>query len=315
MENISYEHPCNSNKDCDSNVCELIYENDKPKGRYCLMNTNNKYTKSCKSNKDCNSGNCEKIYDNDGKYLTRKCVKAPKIDRDTSFNSLFGKERSNEYGLMNENTIALKIGDKGPITEIMFKIFSIVGNFFNIIFINLDVCGDNKRRTDKKCSKGKTECCGNVMLTPFGKCKAREGECSMMSEKANNGILYGIWLTIFDAIFGNIMKNFKRGLIWGGIQKKYHDDCKGKCKGNSKGIDLWYLRVVITILFPPFGVFLSKGLKGMVDIIICGVLTSFFYFPGLIYAITVINSTKREQTEQRELSKIYNSQKPNKSNK
>jgi len=303
MESISYDHPCNSNKDCESNVCELIYENDKPKGRYCLMNTNNKYTKKCSSHKDCNSGMCEKIYDNDGKYLTRKCIKAPKIDRDTAFNSLFGKERSNEYGLINENTIALQAGNKGPITEIMFKILSIMGNFYNLIFFNFDVCGDNKRRTDKKCSKGKTECCGNVTISPWGRCLPRQGECSMLTEQANHGVLYGIWLSIFHTVFGGIMKNFNHGLIWGGIQKKYHDDCKGKCKTGSKGIDLWYLRTIITVLFPPFGVFLAKGLMGLMQIIICGVLTCLFYFPGLIYAFSVINSSKKETEEINKIKK------------
>ena len=29
----------NKNKDCSSNVCEMIYDNGRPKGRFCLENT------------------------------------------------------------------------------------------------------------------------------------------------------------------------------------------------------------------------------------------------------------------------------------
>ena len=70
METINYDKPCNKNRDCESNVCELIYENDKPKGRYCLTNTDNKYTIECENSKDCISGECAPIYDNDGNCIT-----------------------------------------------------------------------------------------------------------------------------------------------------------------------------------------------------------------------------------------------------
>ena len=79
----------------------MIYENEKPVGRYCLTNTDSKYTRKCVDSKDCLSGVCKKIYDKNGHFLVKKCVRAPKVDTDTAYNSLFGKERSNEYGLLN----------------------------------------------------------------------------------------------------------------------------------------------------------------------------------------------------------------------
>jgi uncharacterized membrane protein YqaE (UPF0057 family) len=309
MESISYDQKCNSNKDCESNVCELVYENGKPKGRYCLINTGNKYTKKCSSNKDCMSGECKTIYDQNNEFLTRKCVKAPKIDTDTSFNTLFGKDRSNEYGLLNSDTIAIQAGERGPITEIMIKIFSIIGNMFNIIIFNTDVCGENRRTIEKKCQKGKTDCCGeNIQLTPFGRCKKNEDACSAMTERANHGLLYGIWQTVFDAVFGSLMKNAKNGFLWGGIQSKHYNSSTGKCdKTNSaNGFDLWYIRMLLTILFPPFGIFMSKGLKGMGQILICSALTACFYFPGLIYAFSVMNSSNNELQEINELKDLQN---------
>lgn len=309
MDSISYDQKCDSNKDCDSNVCELIYENGKPKGRYCLINTKNKYTKKCGSNKDCISGECKSIYDQNNKFLVRKCVKAPKIDKDTTYNNLMGNDNSNEYGLINSDTIAIQAGNRGPITEIIIKVFSILGNLLNIVVFNADVCGENKRIMEKKCRKGDTECCGkNKQLNSFGRCIKNEDECNVMTERANHGVLYGIWLTVFNAIFGSLMKKSKHGLIWGGIQSRHYNESTGKCnKTNSaKGFDLWYIRTIITMLFPPFGVFMAKGLKGMVQIIICSILTACFYFPGLIYALSVINSSSNESNEMNEINEMQN---------
>ena len=296
MESISYDKSCNSNKDCDSNVCELIYENDKPKGRYCLMDTKNKFTKTCSTNKDCMSGECKPIYDLNDKFVTRKCVKAPKIDKDTAYNALFGSDRSNEYGLLNSDTIAIQAGEHGPITDIIIKIFSIVGNLFNIIVFNTDVCGENRRIAESKCGDP------DIQINQWGGCRnatKRTTECNAMTEKPNQGLLYGIFLSIFNILFGGIMKNVKYGFIWGGFQRKHYNNTSGKCDkiNSAKGFDLWYVRSLLTILFPPFGVFMAKGLKGMKQLIICSILTMCFYFPGLIYAISVINSSKKETDE------------------
>ena len=302
MDSISYDKKCNSNKDCDSNVCELIYENNKPKGRYCLVNTKNKFTKKCVTNKDCMSGQCKPIYDHNDKFITRKCVKAPKIDKDTVYNEIFGKNKSNDYGLINSDTIAIQAGERGPITEIMIKVFSILGNLINIIFFNMDVCGDNRRIAERKCGDP------DEIISDFGRCtgEKRKKPCNSMTEKPNHGLLYGIFLSIFDVLFGGIMKNVKHGFIWGEFQRKHYDEKSGKCNKINKasGFDLWYVRTILTILFPPFGVFMSKGLKGMKQILICCILTMCFYFPGLIYAMSVINSSKNETEEITNIKKM-----------
>lgn len=300
METIDYSQTCNSNKDCKSNVCELIYESGKAKGRYCLTNTDNKYTIECSSQKDCNSGECQEIYDNNGKYITSRCLKAPKIDRDSAFNNLFGSDRSNEYGALNSHAIALKVGDKGPITEVIIKVFSIIANLFNILVFNFNVCGDNKRQAQKKgCKKGE-------IWSYFKKCHKRpyRGECNIFREKENNGILYVIAYTIIDGVYGAVMKNQNNSsLFWNGIQGKHYNKCTGKCKKTAGGIDLWYFRSLLTILFPPLGIFLAKGFSGIKQIFICSILTICFYFPGLIYAIAVINNSEAEIDE---LIKIKN---------
>lgn len=45
-----------------------------------------------------------------------------------------------------------------------------------------------------------------------------------------------------------------------------------------------------TIICPPIGVFMDMGATGWMNIFICGLLTLFFYIPGLLYALLVIYS-------------------------
>ncbi len=285
MSTINYNLKCNKNKDCDSNACELIYENDKPIGRFCLVSSEDKkYTKKCDRHRECNSNKCEKIYDANGHYLTKKCVKAPKKDNDTAYNNLFGSDRSNKYGIMNANSFGTNdLSDNytpGPMSELIQKILSIIGDLFHIIVYN----------PTKMCQNGGGVCDDNCI-----------GECAVKPTE-EQGILYSIWRSIFDAIFMNVMKTADRSIFFGGINAKNYDTCSGKCtKERSRPIDLWYLRVFVTILFPPFGVFLSRGLNGLIYIIICCVLTCFFYFPGLIYALAVMSVSVPDIADQKKV--------------
>lgn len=286
MTSIGYDQKCKKNKDCSSNVCEMIYENEKPVGRYCLTNTKSKYTRKCVDSKDCRSGVCKKIYDKNGHFLVKKCIRAPKVDTDTAYNTLFGKERSNEYGLLNNNAIMLNLGEKGPIAEVIIKVISIISNLFQILIFNFDACHDARRKAEEN------DCKSNQIYTVWDGCEDRSGECNIMSELNTQGILYKIWRTIFNTIF-NIptgMNLGAPGLLWGGIAAKHTDEC-GDCK-DAYGFDLWYLRTIITILFPPFGVLMAKGINGFFYILLSCVLTAMFYFPGLIYSFAVINASE-----------------------
>ena len=286
MSKINYDLKCNKNSDCESNACELIYENNSAVGRFCLVSgEDTKYTKKCQRHRDCNSNKCEKIYDANGHYLTKKCVKAAPQKKDSSYDQLFGSERSNKYGMMNANSFtAPDISDgyePGPMSSLIQKIISIIGDLFNIIVYN----------PKQVCKEGGGEC----NETCPGDCEGVPNE--------EQGILYSIWRSIFDAIFMNIMREFDSSLFFGGINNKNYDTCNGRCDPNkSRPIDLWYLRVFVTILFPPFGVFLSRGLNGFLYIIICCVLTCFFYFPSLIYALAVMSVSVPEIDEQQKVN-------------
>ena len=222
------------------------------------------------------------------------------MDTDTAYNSLFGKERSNNnYGVLNDNAIMLNLGEKGPIAEIIIRVISIIGNIFQIIVFNFDACADSKRKAGDEGCKGD----GTEWYSYITGCNPRADGCKTMSAIETQGLLYKIWKIIFDAIFG-LASVFSKdtlssssGIIWSSI-----DSCE-KCDGGY-GFDLWYLRTFITILFPPFGVMMAKGLNGFFYILLSCILTTMFYFPGLIYSFAVINASELEMKEIHEIQKI-----------
>jgi uncharacterized membrane protein YqaE (UPF0057 family) len=52
-------------------------------------------------------------------------------------------------------------------------------------------------------------------------------------------------------------------------------------------ISMKYIRYFITLLIPPVGVFLSKGLYGMFNVFICFILTYIHIILGIVYAFVI----------------------------
>lgn len=52
------------------------------------------------------------------------------------------------------------------------------------------------------------------------------------------------------------------------------------------------MRYLITVITPPVGVFMAKGLKGWFSVLLCMVLCYFHYAIGIVYAFVVANSSK-----------------------
>ena len=46
-----------------------------------------------------------------------------------------------------------------------------------------------------------------------------------------------------------------------------------------------YLNIISTIICPPLGLFMAYGLSGIGKIILCAILTLYYYIPGLVYAV------------------------------
>ena len=171
-------------------------------------------------------------------------------------NDLFGEAPPSKYGVNNEKYLKNKIammGHPGPVTEIIVLVLNIVADSFSAIVYNFRVCS---------------------------------------WDYDNQGLLYSIFMKIVLKVYNALLGGYDSGLFWGGIQSRYYDERQNKCKAHSKGFDMWYVRTIITILFPPMGVFMAKGLFGMPQILLSCVLTMLLYFPGLIYSFAVISSSK-----------------------
>jgi uncharacterized membrane protein YqaE (UPF0057 family) len=79
------------------------------------------------------------------------------------------------------------------------------------------------------------------------------------------------------------------------VDHMFFSDFKGILAGKFKSkkgmcFEYTYFRYFITIMIPPMGIFLSRGITACVNIIICAFLCMINYYPGLIYAFIVIQT-------------------------
>jgi len=256
MTSLEYGTKCEKNKECPSNICSMKYKDGDAVGRYCLEGDNQKYTKLCEFPRDCLSNKCVKIYNDQNKFIGKRCLKGERKVKESSLDNLFGKTPPSRYGVNNEeymNNKMASMGHAGPVTEIIIIVFNIIGDLFSVLIYNFRECSH---------------------------------------DYDSQGLIYGLFMGIATGVYKALMGPYDGGLFWGGIQSKYYDSANNKCKANSRSFDMWYVRTIITILFPPLGVFMAKGLYGMGDIVMTCILTTLFYFPGLIYAFAVMSSSK-----------------------
>ncbi len=120
-------------------------------------------------------------------------------------------------------------------------------------------------------------------------------------------IIHTVFGTFFDICmallaFGtNFIGGWMQG-IWGwdqsGLTKKDResnyfkniDRTKGKKCYLTKSNTVPFSIILGTILCPPIGVFMELGLTGWLNILVCCMLTLFFYLPGLVYALLIVYS-------------------------
>ena len=86
-------------------------------------------------------------------------------------------------------------------------------------------------------------------------------------------ILLQISTIAFDWVNNMIFGNFK-SIIPSALKK-------------GTVISLKWFRYAMTVLMPPFGVFLSKGVYGWFNILVCIVLTYMNYLLGIVYAFVI----------------------------
>ena len=109
-----------------------------------------------------------------------------------------------------------------------------------------------------------------------------------MLSDIRHGFFTGITLiyeTLVDFIFGNLQSKLNYRNINTLNNKKDNFVKNTNCNDpNSHCYSPSFITIVLLILCPPFAMLLLLGMSGILHIIICCILTYFFYFPGLIYA-------------------------------
>jgi len=84
-----------------------------------------------------------------------------------------------------------------------------------------------------------------------------------------------IYDSILDLTMGSFADNFKHNL----------ETNNGEGEGEKEScVKPTFLEVIILILCPPLAIFIRKGMKGFLTILVTTILTCFYYFPGVLFA-------------------------------
>ena len=135
------------------------------------------------------------------------------------------------------------------------------------------------------------------------------------------GPITGIVLAIVDAITGLIIRlsilllqisslafDFTYNLIFGNFNGIIPGDLK-----KGKIVSMKWFRYAMTVMMPPFGVFLNKGIYGWFNILVCILLTYVNYLVGIIYAIVItMRNRYADQYEDRQMKIAYGNNPPEK---
>ena len=106
-------------------------------------------------------------------------------------------------------------------------------------------------------------------------------------------LLSGLVRSLVNLVFDPIVSNF-----WGYTPKKSERNPNDKTEANNcadgkrcfkqPASRVPFPVVISTVILPPMGLFMELGLKGWMNLLICSILTLFYYFPGLIYALIIL---------------------------
>ena len=231
------------------------------------------YGDPCKIDSDCPTNVCETMYDQAGNPKGRFCV---------------GTE--SEYG---RNCATNKDCESG-------ECLPIYNNDSQMIGKRCKGSGEVKRDQsfffkDKSVKYGlindaaRDGLFASMDAGPIAKFIAIVLEAIIIVIKMVVNLLKDIFMIVFE-IIGNIFLGKVKGDMFFGLINNKH-------KENGICMSLWVPRTIITILLPPFGVYMSRGINGLKYVIICALLTCVFYFPGLIYAFIVMGNSKIAEEE------------------
>lgn len=120
--------------------------------------------------------------------------------------------------------------------------------------------------------------------------------------------LFDIVVTIFLKLMFNILKISTYAFDW--VNNITFGNFAGLIPTSltqGKVISMKFFRYSMTVLMPPFGVLLSKGLYGWFNIIICMIITYINFIAGIVYAFVITSHNRyADQYESYQLAKALN---------
>jgi len=237
------------------------------------------YGKKCIDDGECSSGICEMTYDKLNNPKGRYCVtQSKKYGKVCELNSDCISNRCeltyDKYGVPGKKRCVIIKGLKKQASESMFKEEKDLPESMK--------ADDRTKRIEKE----------QVILNPHQKALAFSGR----------GPIAGFVCTILELLLSVVLKIFWLFVdIWKMIVKMIWNILFGTFGGLLGGLtpancrtcyDSSVFRYIITILFPPAGVFMAKGVSGLMYFLICCFLTLMLYFPGLIYALIIMRGSQ-----------------------
>lgn len=251
---VNYGQPCNKDDDCSSKICEMTFVDGLEDKRKCVLQEI-QHGETCNYNRECDSNRCVMVFDGADKPLGKKClvINGQHIPnrRDWETDDEYSNSRSAKWNAGANQEILLSNTQK----RIAFEGHGILTD---IIVLAMEIVVYFFKEIIK--------------------------------------LLISIWKLILYLVSWPFESIYSSG--WDGFSKIYMKrNEKGdlihpyQCKDKSLTIRPITLIRFITVLFPPLGVFLDRGANGFGHILITSILTAIFYFPGMIYAMMLINDT------------------------
>jgi len=231
------------------------------------------YGDPCKIDSDCPTNVCETMYDQLGKPKGRFCV---------GTESQYGRNCNNNKDCESGECLPIYNDDSQMIGK-RCKGSGEVERDQSFFF------KDRKVKYGLVNDAARDSMFASMEAGPIAKFIAIILEAIIVVIKMIFGLLKDIFMIVFE-IIGNIFLGKVKGDMFFGLINNKH-------KENGVCMTLWLPRTIITILLPPFGVYMARGLKGFKYVIICSLLTCAFYFPGLIYAFIVMGNSKIAEEE------------------
>ena len=257
---LEFGKKCNTDTDCDSYICEHKYNTDtqgyrNDKGTFCVIQEL-KWGTKCDSNSECDSYRCYTKYDENNIPDERRCIifdNQPDI-----------KNKTRSFGDIEDKDLPDFAKDpawKSAKDEELFL--------------------SNKEKAKKLEGRG---IISDIIILLM--------EVVVIIIKSIIKLFVDVWKLIFLVISYLPTQILKMKIFW--FSEKYKCKDSSKCSTDSCDpkraftIKASHLKKLMVILFPPYGIFLIKGISAIQHILISCILTMMFYFPGMIYGLYII---------------------------